>query len=117
MVAAFILIVHGAAALYAFLKYKKEGVGEGLMAVAFMGIVFAVGWTIATMLTNLLFMPDFFVKWYWQPLESPVWVVVRKEINRDAISLILLTAGEWIFYYFYLKPESGKPATPTSPAP
>jgi len=30
-----------------FIKYKKESIGEGFLAIAFVGIVFAVGWTIA----------------------------------------------------------------------
>ena len=46
MVAAVILILHGAAALYAFLKYKKESATQGLLAVAFVALIFAVGWTI-----------------------------------------------------------------------
>ena len=101
MVAAYIFILHGILVLYAFLTYKKESIGEGFLAVAFVGIVFAVGWTIAAILTNLLFAPEWFIKWYWQPLDSWVWRTVRKEISRDTISLLFLTAMEVAFYYFY----------------
>jgi len=109
MVAAFIFFLHFVAVVYAFIVYKKESIGEGLLAVAFVGIVFAVSWTIATMLTNLLFAPEWFIKWYWQPLDSWVWRTVRKEISRDTISLLILTSGEIAFYYFYFLTEPKKP--------
>jgi hypothetical protein len=102
MVAAYIFLLHIIFVIYAFFKYKKESLGEGFLAVAFVGIVFAVGWTIAAILTNLLFTPEWFIKWYWQPLDSWVWRTIRKEISRDTISLLILTALETTFYYFYL---------------
>lgn len=106
MIAALIFIAHAVAAGYTFAKYRKEGLGEGFLAVGFMGIIFAVGWTIATSLTNLLFTPEWFVKWFYQPVESYFWYLVRKEFNRDVISLLILTAGEAGFYYvFYFKGE------------
>ncbi len=112
MAAAYIFILHGILVLYAFFRYKKESIGEGLLAVAFVGIVFAVGWTIAAILTNLLFTPDWFIKWYWQPLDSWVWRTVRKEISRDTISLLFLTGMELAFYYFFFlsdhKEHTGK---------
>ncbi len=119
MVAAFIFAIHVFAAIYAFLRYRKESLGEGFLAVGFMGIIFAVGWTIATMLTNLLFTPEWFVKWYYQPVNSFFWYIVRKEINRDVISLLLLTAGEIGFYYVFLgmgKENEGKTAAPPKDA-
>ena len=106
MVAAFILGLHFAACLYAFFRWKKTGgFADGLLAVAFVLVVFAVGWTIATMLTNLLFMPDFFVRWYYGQTDSFFLRTLRHEINRDTISLLLLTFGEVAFYYFYLRLE------------
>jgi hypothetical protein len=105
MVAAFIFFLHIALVIFAFIKYKKESIGEGFLAVAFVGIIFAVGWTIAAILTNLLFAPEWFMKWYWQPLDSWFWRTVRKEISRDTISLLFLTAMEIAFYYFYILSE------------
>jgi hypothetical protein len=105
MVSAFIFFLHFVLAVYAFLIYKKESIGEGFLAVTFVGIVFAVSWTISSMLTNLLFAFEWFVRWYWQPLDSWVWRVVRKEISRDTISLLILTGGEVAFYYFYFLTE------------
>lgn len=108
MISAFILGLHFFAIIYAFLRYKKEALSEGILAVAFIVIVFAVGWTIATILTNLLFTPEWFISWYWQPIDSFFWRIVRKEFNRDTISLLILTGGEIAFYYFYYQPEKGK---------
>lgn len=104
MVAAYIFLLHVFAAAYAFTSRKKTGgTSEGLLAVAFIGIVFAVGWTIATMLTNLLFTPEFFIKWYYHQTDSLFLRVLRKEISRDTISLLILTFGEIVFYYLFLK--------------
>ncbi len=104
MVAAYIFLLHIVAAASTFASRKKiGGTSEGLLALAFIGIVFAVGWTIATMLTNLLFTPEFFIKWYYHQTNSLFLRVLRKEINRDAISLLILMFGEIVFYYFFLK--------------
>lgn len=108
MVAVFIFGLHFIAAVYAFLKYKKEGLNEGLLAIAFMAIVFAIGWTIATMLTNLLFTPEAFIKWFYAPTDSLFLQTLRKEISRDTISLLILTAGEMGFYYLFLGGENRK---------
>jgi hypothetical protein len=105
MTAAFIYSLHIVLVVFAFIKYKKESIGEGFLAVAFVGIIFAVSWTIAAILTNLLFTPEWFIKWYWQPLDSWVWRTIRKEISRDTISLLFLTAMETAFYYFYFLTE------------
>ena len=114
MASAFILILHGCAAIYAFVSRKREeGAGEGLLAVAFIGIIFAVGWTISTMLTNLLFTPEFFIKWYYHQTDSLFLITLRKELNRDTISLLLLTFGDLAFYYVYLKEDGEKPSGPS----
>ena len=116
MTAGFIFFLHFILVLYAFLTYKKESIGEGFLAIAFVGIVFAVGWTIATMVTNLMFAFDWFVRWYWQPLDSWVWGIIRKEISRDTISLLFLTAGEIVFYYFYFLVENTHKAVSPPPS-
>jgi hypothetical protein len=103
MVAFFIFLLHAVAFAYAFITRRKVGgLSEGLLALAFMGIVFAVGWTISTILTNLLFTPDFFIRWYYQHTDSYFLRILRQEISRDTISLLFLTFGEVGFYYLYL---------------
>lgn len=104
MVAAYLFLLHIVAFGYAFISRKKTGgLSEGLLALAFMGIVFAVGWTISTMLTNLLFTPEFFIKWYYHQTDSLFLRILRKEISRDTISLLILSFGEVGFYYLFLK--------------
>jgi hypothetical protein len=108
MVSAFIFSLHFILAIYVFFIYRKESIGEGFLAVAFVGIVFAVSWAIASLLTNLLFSIDWFVRWYWQPLDSWVWRIIRKEINYDTISLLILTGEEVLFYNFFFIKEPDK---------
>jgi hypothetical protein len=119
MTAGFIFFLHLVLVVFAFIKYKKESMGEGFLAIAFVGIVFAVGWTIAAILTNLLFTPEWFIQWYWQPLDSWFWRDIRKEISRDTISLLFLTAMEIAFYYIFfltdLKQEKDKKKEETPP--
>jgi hypothetical protein len=113
MVSAFIFSLHLILAVYVFIIYKKESIGEGFLAVAFVGIVFAVSWAIASMLTNLLLSVEWFIRWYWQPLDSWVWRIVRKEINYDTISILILTGEEVLFYYFFFIKESDKTSKKT----
>jgi len=109
MAAAFIFLLHVCAVMYAFITRRRAGgMSEGLLAVAFLGIVFAVGWTIATVLTNLLFTPEFFIKWYYHQTDSQFLRTLRKELNRDTISLLLLTFGEVGFYYVFLRASDEK---------
>ena len=109
MAAAFIFFLHACAAIYAFITRRRAGgLAEGILAVAFLGIVFAVGWTIATVFTNLLFTPEFFIKWYYHQTDSLILRALRKELNRDTISLLLLTFGEVGFYYFFLEGKDEK---------
>jgi len=89
MIAAVILSLHGAAGIYAFwTRKKKGGWGEGILALAFVGVIFSVGWTIVTMLTSVLVAPEGLAEW----------------LNRDSLTLTLLTIAEGFFYYFFLRP-------------
>lgn len=100
MVAGTILFLHFCAVLYAFFKYKKDSLTDGFLAVGLFLIVFAVGWTLSSLFTNFIFSIEAFHQWYYRPLETDLWVRVRKEFNSDTISLILLSIGEGAFYYF-----------------
>ncbi len=88
MVTLFVFYIHTVAAVYAFTdQYQEEGLGAGTLAVAFMGIVFSVGWSISTFILKFLMNERGFGRYF----------------DRDALSLALLTAGEAVFYYLYLK--------------
>ena len=98
MVTLFVFYIHTVGAVYAFTdQYQEEGIGAGTLAVAFMGIVFSVGWSISTFILKFLISEKGFGVYF----------------NRDALSLAILTAGEAVFYYLYLKGMKKK--EPTSP--
>ena len=102
MVAAYIFFLHIVLVIFAFIKYKKESLGEGFLAIAFVGIVFAVGWTIGAILTNLLFAPEWFIKWYWQPLDSWVWRNSQeRNQQRYNFSFIPNSNGNCILYFLF----------------
>ena len=105
MIAALILIAHAAAAVYAFVKYRKEGTSEGLLAVAFVVIIFSVGWTISTMLAKLVFPTDLAAHWISNLQGSATSRIFAKELTIDTFSLVLLICIEYVFYYFYLRSE------------
>lgn len=105
MISGFILVAHGAAAVYAFFRYRKESSSEGFLAVAFFVLVFSVGWTISTMVTSPLLNADVFSQWYQEPAESDFSRIAKRELNRDTMVLLLVTTCETVFYYFYLKSE------------
>lgn len=93
MIAVIIFALHLIAAGYAFqTRKKKGGIAEGILAVAFMGLIFSVGWTISTFVTRLLFPPEGLATW----------------LDADAISLVLLTIGEVVFYAVLLGGKSGE---------
>lgn len=110
MISASILAIHCIAAVYAFFKYKKDGIGEGLLAVAFVVVIFSVGWTISTMISKIVFPTELAGSWIAQLQETRVSRMIAKEITIDTFSLLLLTIGEAVFYYYYLRSgrESGK---------
>ncbi len=88
MIEVAVFYLHAIAAIAAFTKrWQDEGFGEGILGVAFMALIFSVGWTITTFLIRLLTPEKGFSRIF----------------DRDALSLLLLTISEGIFYYFYLK--------------
>lgn len=88
MIPLFIFYLHTVGAAYAYTRrWQEAGVKEGILAVAFMAIIFSVGWTLATFLLHLVSPPEGF----------------GPGLDRDALSLLLLTIGEGFFYYWYLK--------------
>jgi len=88
MIPLLVFYIHTVAAVWAFTKrWQEEGVKEGILAVAFMGIIFTVGWTLCTFIMQSLLAPKGF----------------GPGLDRDSLTLLLLTAGEAVFYYWYLK--------------
>jgi hypothetical protein len=88
MIEVTVFYLHAIAAVTAFTKrWQDEGFGEGILSVAFMALIFSVGWTITTFVVRLLAPEKGF----------------SRVFDRDALSLLLLTIVEGVFYYFYLK--------------
>ena len=79
-------------------RYQAEGIGEGFLAVFFMGLIFFVGWAMASFIMKLLMQPEGLAVWF----------------DRDAASLLLLTFAEGILYYFYFKDEHAQEGTKES---
>jgi hypothetical protein len=71
--------------------WQREGVGDGLLAVFFAGLIFFVGWAVSSFLIRLI-VPD--------GSSSP--------LDPDSLALLLLTGAESVFYYFYLRSEDEK---------
>ncbi|HVN48282.1 MAG TPA: hypothetical protein VMU30_05610 [Bacteroidota bacterium] len=111
MVAAFIFLLHGILAVYAFFSQKHEPIGERFLAVAFVGIVFSVGWVMTNMATDALFHIPWFHEWYWHLTDTkPLLHAIQvKEFRQDTLSLLLLTFCEVLFYYFFFLPRTKKP--------
>lgn len=90
MVELFVFYIHIVAVATMFTKrWQEENLSEGLLVVVFMVLIFFVGWSITTFLMKLLL-----------EKEGPGMF-----FDRDAASLLLLTIGESILYYFYLRDE------------
>ena len=72
-------------------RWQEEGPAEGLLAVFFMALIFFVGWSMASFVMKIFMAAG----------------AAGAVLNRDSASLLLLTAAEGVFYYFYLR---GDPA-------
>jgi hypothetical protein len=77
-------------------RWQEEGLAEGLLAVFFMSLIFFVGWSMASFVMKL-FMTA---------------AGAGPGLNRDSASLLLLTAAEGVFYYFYLRGEERQTGSP-----
>ena len=88
MIPLLVFYIHIVAVAAVFTKrWQEEGLSEGMLAVFFMMLIFFVGWSITSFLMKLLLAREGF----------------GLLLDRDAASLLLLTAGEGIFYLFYLR--------------
>ncbi|MFA6470095.1 MAG: hypothetical protein WCW35_14465 [Bacteroidota bacterium] len=82
----FTLHIIGLTAVFTF-EYQKEGISAGVLAAAFIVLIFSVGWSISS----------FFLKYLIDEPGFGIW------LNRDALSLIILTVAEAIFYLLYFR--------------
>jgi hypothetical protein len=101
MVTLFLFYLHvvAAAAIYTS-RWRAGGIKEGLMGVGFVALIFTAGWPMATVLLSLVVAPEGFGIW----------------LDRDAMSLALLTIVEAAGFYLISMRGSGRGAGPAAPA-
>lgn len=88
MVALIIFYLHILGFVTGFTKeYQHEGLSGGFLTLGFMVLIFSVGWSISTFLVRQALAPAGFGPW----------------LDRDAVSLLLLTAAEAVFYFYYFR--------------
>ncbi|HET6271356.1 MAG TPA: hypothetical protein VFG32_00090 [Bacteroidota bacterium] len=90
MIPLLVFYVHVIAIAAMFTKrWQDEGLTEGILAVFFMGLIFFVGWSISS----------YILKFFMEQEGLGLF------LDRDAASLLLLTAGEAVLYYYYFRGE------------
>lgn len=93
MVTLFVFYVHVVAATAIFTKnWQEANWKEGLLSVGFLILIFSVGWSITTFIMKLVIEPKGFGIW----------------LDRDAMSLLLLTLLESIFFTFQIRRKHRK---------
>jgi hypothetical protein len=70
-------------------RWQEEGTGEAMLSIAFMALIFFVGWGMASFIVRLILPPEGFGKFF----------------DRDTAGLVLLTLAECFFYYFYFRSD------------
>ncbi|MCX6136277.1 MAG: hypothetical protein NTV54_02115 [Ignavibacteriales bacterium] len=88
MIALLLFYLHIVAFTAAFThQYQEEDIKAGVLTMAFMGIIFSVGWSISTFLLKMVIAEKGLGIW----------------LTRDSMGLVLLTLGEAGFYYLYFR--------------
>ena len=92
MVALIVFYLHIVTFAAVFTKrWQEEGLKEGFLGVIFMGLIFFVGWSMASFVVKVV-----------MPAGG-----LGRAFDNDAAALTLLTCTEAIFYYFYFRRGSG----------
>ena len=88
MISAFIFFAHFLFILIIFTwKWQSDGLSAAFINIALILILFAVGWTITGLISQLIMEPKGFGLYF----------------DRDTFSLTLLTILEYFFYRIYYK--------------
>lgn len=84
MVPLFVFYIHTVAAATSFTRrWQDGGWGEGLLGVAFIALIFSVGWSITTVIAHAVMEQQGFGRWF----------------DRDAFALALLTVIEATVFF------------------
>lgn len=93
MITAFIFFGHLFFALYIFTKkWQDENLKSAFLNLILISILFSVGWTITTMISQTFMEPEGF----------------GIQFNRDTFSLTLLSITEFFFYRVYYKEDTAR---------
>ncbi len=88
MISAFIFFIHFIFSLIIYTKkWQEDGIASALLNIGLILILFAVGWSITSMIAKLILEPQGLGLYF----------------DRDTFSLTLLTLIEFVFYKFYYK--------------
>lgn len=88
MITALIFFAHFIFALVIFTKkWQEENLTSGLLNIGLIGILFAVGWSIAGMIAKTVMEQEGFGIYF----------------DRDTFSLTILSIAEYFFYKMYYK--------------
>ncbi|MBP1679022.1 MAG: hypothetical protein H6Q29_933 [Bacteroidetes bacterium] len=103
MIPLLVFYIHVVALSAVFTKrWQEDGTGEGILAVFFMALIFFVGWGISSFVLKLFLDQAGF----------------GPGLDRDALSLLLLTLVEGAFYYvFFSRGGGAHPSGTTGPSP
>ena len=92
MIPLLVFYLHVVAIAIAFTKrWQEEGIAEGFLAVFLIALIFFVGWSMSSFIMKLL-------------IDKEGFGIL---LDRDALSLLLLTAGECVFAFFYFRETPG----------
>jgi hypothetical protein len=95
MIISTIFFTHLIFALVIFtIKWQEEKLSTAFLNVGLIAILFAVGWTIASVIAKAIMEPKGLGLYF----------------DRDTFALSLLTIGEYFFYRLYYKPISATEA-------
>ena len=101
MIAIIVFYIHIIGAVYAFSKgYVEHKLVDAFMSLAFVAIIFSVGWTMAGFIVRFLFPEEGFGTW----------------LDNDTSSLILVTLFEAVLYITYFVKQRGKTTETVTPA-
>ncbi|MBI1807794.1 MAG: hypothetical protein HYR76_12160 [Ignavibacteria bacterium] len=93
MITLLIFYIHTIAAVTVYTRrWQESDWKEGLLAVGFLVLIFGVGWSMSTFVLKLFVNEKGFGLW----------------LDRDALSLLLLTVMEGVFYYMQMRRKKRK---------
>ncbi len=88
MITAFIFFLHYIFTIIVFTKkWQDENLSGAALNVGLIGVLFAVGWTMTTMIAKIIMEPEGLGIFY----------------DRDTFALTLLSIAEFFFYRMYYK--------------